>query len=122
MGSDLFFNLRKNRKNKSDPIFHGQSMAEYAILIAIVSAALLAMQVYMRRGIQGVIKAAADDVGKQEDSRDEAEKGPSLESTYSTNASKTGEQREYANGSTRSEIDETQHVSGESTTTQWQDK
>ena len=48
--------LRKLRKS-------AQTTAEYAILIAIVVGAVVAMQVYVRRGIQGRIRAAVDYVG-----------------------------------------------------------
>jgi len=37
-----------------------QSLTEYGILIGIVTAALIAMQVYIKRGIQGRIKDLAD--------------------------------------------------------------
>jgi len=45
----------------------GQSTLEYSVLIAIVVAALLAMQIYMKRGVQGKLRAAADDIGQQFD-------------------------------------------------------
>lgn len=48
----------------------GQSLTEYVILIGIVSAAFLAMNVYMKRGIQGVIKVASDEIGRQEDAEE----------------------------------------------------
>lgn len=38
----------------------GQSTAEYAIVIALVIAAAMAMQTYVKRGIQAKIKAASD--------------------------------------------------------------
>ena len=38
----------------------GQSTAEYAIVIGLVIAAAVAMQVYVKRGIQGKIKGAVD--------------------------------------------------------------
>jgi hypothetical protein len=44
------------RKNK------GQSMLEYFILIGIIMGALFAMQAYMKRGIQGKMRASADQV------------------------------------------------------------
>lgn len=44
--------LRRSRK--------GQSTAEYAIVIGLVIAAVVAMQVYVKRGIQGKMKDAAD--------------------------------------------------------------
>ena len=38
----------------------GQSTAEYAIVIGLVIAAIVAMQVYVKRGIQGKVKDAVD--------------------------------------------------------------
>lgn len=43
----------------------GQSTLEYSILIAIVVAALLAMQIYMKRGMEGRLKSTTDDIGEQ---------------------------------------------------------
>ena len=43
----------------------GQSTLEYALVIAIVVAALLAMQIYIRRGISGRLKQSTDDIGEQ---------------------------------------------------------
>lgn len=43
----------------------GQSTLEYAVLIIIVIGALLSIQVYIKRGIQGRLKSAADDIGDQ---------------------------------------------------------
>lgn len=42
-----------------------QSSLEYAILIIIVLGALLSIQVYIKRGIQGRLKTATDDIGEQ---------------------------------------------------------
>jgi hypothetical protein len=44
-----------------------QTMLEYSILLVIIIAALLVMQVYMKRGFQGRWKQAMDDVGDQYD-------------------------------------------------------
>lgn len=38
----------------------GQSVAEYAILIALISMAIAGMQLYAKRGIQAGVKVAAD--------------------------------------------------------------
>jgi len=38
----------------------GQSTAEYAIVIGLVIAAVVAMQVYVKRGLQGKMKKAVD--------------------------------------------------------------
>ena len=43
----------------------GQSTLEYAILIIIIIGALLSIQVYIKRGVQGRLKQATDDVGEQ---------------------------------------------------------
>jgi hypothetical protein len=43
----------------------GQSTLEYAVLIIIVIGALLSIQVYIKRGIQGRLKSASDDIGDQ---------------------------------------------------------
>jgi len=42
-----------------------QSSLEYAILIIIVLGALLTIQVYIKRGIQGRLRSATDDIGEQ---------------------------------------------------------
>ena len=52
--------LQKLRKRKK-----GQSTVEYAVLIIIIIGALLSIQVYIKRGIQGRLRAAADDIGEQ---------------------------------------------------------
>ena len=43
----------------------GQSVLEYAVIIAVVVGALLAMQIYMKRGLENRMRQAGDDVGKQ---------------------------------------------------------
>ena len=53
------FKYFKNRRKK------GQSTLEYAILIIIIIGALLSIQVYIKRGVQGRLKQAADDIGSQ---------------------------------------------------------
>ena len=42
-----------------------QSTLEYAVLIIIVIGALLSIQVYIKRGIQGRLRQASDDIGSQ---------------------------------------------------------
>lgn len=49
--------MKKNKK--------GQSTLEYAILIIIIIAALLSLQAYIKRGVQGRLKSATDDIGDQ---------------------------------------------------------
>lgn len=47
------------RKKKS------QSILEYALLIGVIAAALLVMQVFVKRGFQGRLKDSADRLGDQ---------------------------------------------------------
>ena len=43
----------------------GQSTLEYAVLATVIIGALLTIQVYIKRGVQGRLKSAADDIGEQ---------------------------------------------------------
>lgn len=43
----------------------GQSTLEYAVLIVVIIAALIAMQVYLKRGIQGGLREKSDQIGEQ---------------------------------------------------------
>ena len=42
----------------------GQSTLEYALIIGVVVAALLAINVYMRKSVSGRLKQSSDDIGK----------------------------------------------------------
>lgn len=42
-----------------------QSTLEYAVVVACVVAALLAMQIYIKRGTQGRLRQASDEIGEQ---------------------------------------------------------
>ncbi len=53
------FKYFKKRKKK------GQSTLEYAILIIIILGALLSIQSYIKRGLQGRLQQATDDIGEQ---------------------------------------------------------
>lgn len=44
-----------------------QSTLEYALIVAVVVAGLIAMQIYMKRGVQGKLRSSADDIGAQFD-------------------------------------------------------
>lgn len=47
--------------------FRGQSTLEYAVIIAVVVSALLAIQIYMKRGLQGKLRDSTDQIGEQFD-------------------------------------------------------
>ena len=40
----------------------GQTMAEYAIVLTVVITAIVAMQIYVKRSLQGKVKAVSDNV------------------------------------------------------------
>ncbi len=42
-----------------------QSTLEYAVLIIVIIGALLSIQTYIKRGVQGRLKSASDDIGDQ---------------------------------------------------------
>lgn len=74
----------------------GQSTLEYAVLIIIIIGALLSIQVYIKRGVQGRMKSAADDIG------DQYSPGNTNILTETTVSSRTAER--FSNGSSRSEL------------------
>ncbi len=47
----------------------GQTILEYTLIVVIILGVIIAMQVYVKRGIQGRWKSAADDFGGQYDPR-----------------------------------------------------
>ncbi len=44
----------------------GQNLSEYAIVLALVAAALIGMQVYIKRGMQGRLRDLANQVAPQQ--------------------------------------------------------
>ncbi len=59
----------------------GQSTLEYAVLIAVVVGALVAIQVYLKRGVQGKLRESTDQIGEQFDANN---------TTVTRNTSRTG--------------------------------
>jgi hypothetical protein len=45
----------------------GQSTLEYAALIAVVVGAIIAINLYLKRGVEGHLRSASDDIGTQYD-------------------------------------------------------
>lgn len=43
----------------------GQSTLEYVIMIVVIAAALVAMQAYIKRGVQGKLRSSTDGIGEQ---------------------------------------------------------
>ena len=44
---------------------NAQSTLEYAIIVAVVVGALLAMQIYIKRGVEGRMRSSTDNIGDQ---------------------------------------------------------
>lgn len=91
----------------------GQSTLEYAVLVIIIIGALLTIQTYIKRGVQGRLKNSADDIGDQF-------------SPGNTNAVKTTKTRsrtnelfgQDANGNARQGESATSMIEAETTNTQ----
>ena len=80
----------------------GQQVIEYAILVTIISVALLSMSQYAARGIQAVVKGSADQIGPQADAfpqqgRDTVEVNTTQDALSSDTSNKkaAGEARNY---------------------------
>ncbi|UCB56773.1 MAG: hypothetical protein JSV30_06165 [Candidatus Omnitrophota bacterium] len=43
----------------------GQNTIEYAVLVAVVVSALLAIQTYLNRGVKGRLRSSVDSIGQQ---------------------------------------------------------
>lgn len=52
-------------KYLNNKIRKGQSTLEFTVLVVVVIGALLAMQQYVKRSLQGRLKSSADDIGDQ---------------------------------------------------------
>lgn len=52
---------------KQAKLFRGQSTIEYTLMIVAIIGALLAMQVYFKRGVQGRLRDNVENIGKQYD-------------------------------------------------------
>jgi hypothetical protein len=98
----------KTMENKKLHHFsHGQSLAEYVIIIATVSAALfIGMQIYVQRGIQAAIRVAADQAGRQQDSLEDADTGANVSGGDTSSSSGTTRMRTLLGGSLTTDTDE----------------
>lgn len=97
-----------------------QSIVEYSIILSIVVAALIAMQVYMKRGIQAGIKFAADELGPQEAEKTDIEKGTETSSEINTKADSIQRIRSFKDGSQTMDIDNITTSSGEAEYVSWE--
>ena len=87
----------------------GQSTLEYAILIIIIIGALLSIQFYIKRGLQGRLRSASDDIG------DQYSPGNTKVTKTTTTASNTSET--FLNGITSSKLRVDEHTDVNTTQT-----
>ena len=73
-----------------------QSTLEYAILIIIVIGALLTIQIYIKRGVQGRLKQATDDIG--------AQFSPGNTNFHKTVSTNSRTEESFASGVTKSQM------------------
>lgn len=83
----------------------GQSTLEYAVLIVVIIAALVAMQVYLKRGIQGRMRESADQIGEQ------FSPGATVSNRVTTSTASTYETSD-AWSSTTNILSQTQNITG----------
>jgi len=78
----------------------GQSTLEYGLIIAVVVAALLAVNGYMKRATQGRLKESSDQIGRQFDPKTFTTSWKA----QSTDKTTTTEKRDKTTGAVTSEI------------------
>lgn len=84
----------------------GQNTLEYALIIAVVIAALLTINTYLKKGVQGRLKESTDQIGKQFD----PESFTTASQTEGTGDTITDEVRNVETGTTTSTITKAETV------------
>jgi len=91
----------------------GQSAVEFAVLLAVVAAALIAMQVYLKRGVQGRLRDLAGQIAPDASGKGAQQYEPGrTTSNYQTTQASTTVQV-YDNGMTSTYQDGSQGSSAE---------
>ena len=75
--------LRRSLKNNN----RAQIFLEYAIICGVSIMVLISMNAMIKRGIQGMIKSVADQIGNQDDAEQQFEDSVYLESQYTSTRS-----------------------------------
>ena len=79
----------------------GQVLLEYTVVIGAIVLALLAMNDMIKRGIQGMIKVTADQIGNQEGAEQRFDEGGHMKASYSSTRAASDTTREEFLGVTR---------------------
>ncbi len=97
---------------KRKKILLAQSSIEYAIMVAVVVGALLAIQVYFKRGVQGRLRDNVDNIGKQYDPSNVNSNVAMSISTVMTTESIAADDNGKIRSTSNSTTDSTQTLSG----------
>lgn len=81
----------------------GQSTVEYAVVISVIIAALIAMQIYMKRGAMGKLRESTDQIGEQ---FSPGQASWNVTVTYNSNRT----DQSFANGFSASNVGDEQRV------------
>jgi Flp pilus assembly pilin Flp len=74
---------------------------EYTMIVGVIVMVLMAMNMTIKRGIQGMIKTVADQVGTQVNAEQKFDETGHLERAYTSARSETDKTREEFAGNTR---------------------
>ncbi|MDD2679217.1 MAG: hypothetical protein PHO03_00225 [Candidatus Omnitrophica bacterium] len=100
-----------------------QSIMEYVIVLGLIALALAAMSLYFRRGIQSVVKIAADEMGDQKDAEDiNPITGTKTSSAIRRQAQSTQKLRAYEGAARSSEVSSTTLTTGTTASVSTQEK
>ena len=101
----------------------GQSILEYTVVLSLVVLVLSAMSFYFRRGIQSVVKVAADEAGNQSDAEDiNPTPGTKTSSAINRQTQSTKRTRILEGGSRVSDISATTASTGTSSSVETQER
>jgi Flp pilus assembly pilin Flp len=92
-----------------------QSTLEYALIIAAVVGALVAINAYMKKGVQGRLKESTDQIGKQFDASGSFTSAWKSEGSGTTTTTET---RDTSTGATTSKVEQAEKVT-KSETEEW---
>ena len=77
-------------KNKIIKTRNAQTLLEYTMVIGIIVIVIFAMNPMIKRGIQGIIKVVADQVGNQKDSDQAFDDSGHLDNSYTVTRTTIG--------------------------------
>ena len=84
-------------RHRRNDIKDGQVLAEYTMIIGIIVMVLMAMSTPVKRGLQGMIKVVADQVGTQVNAEQKFDESGHLDSSWTSVRANTDQTtREFA--------------------------